>query len=68
MNRKKLRVGDSVTLPAPFSEITGQVIRVHGTGQDALVTVGYPLEQGSSETLTKIFVSSQLQPAALAVA
>ena len=69
MSRKKMiRVGAWVTLPAPFAEITGQVIRVHGEGADALVTVEYPLDEGSSETLTAGFVASQLTPAALAVA
>lgn len=65
---KQIRVGDQVNLPAPFSEITGQVTRVHGTGPRALVTVEYPLDAGSSETLTAGFVASQLTPATSAVA
>lgn len=65
---KKFRVGEWVTLPAPFSELTGRVIRVHGTGPNALVTVEYPLEEGTGETLTKGFLASQLRHASSAVA
>lgn len=65
---KQFRVGDWVTLPVPFSELTGRVLRVHGTGDHALVTVEYPLEEGLSETLTKGFRAAQLSFAPLAVA
>lgn len=64
---KNFRVGEWVTLPVPFSELTGRVIRVYSTGPNAIVTVEYPLEEGTRETLTKGFLASQLRRAPLVV-
>ena len=58
-----LRMGDRVVLPPPFETIVGRVIRIFGEGDDATVMVEYPLEEGSSETLTKGYRAARLTPA-----
>ena len=63
----QFRVGDWVTLPVPFSALTGRVLGVHGSGENALITVEYPLDEGLSETLTKGFLSRQLSFASLEI-
>lgn len=54
-------VNDHVRLPSPSSDVIGRVIRVQGQGPEALVLVEYPLDEDSSETLTKGFYARQLQ-------
>lgn len=49
---KEPRIGEKVSLPEPFSDVVGRVIRVYGTGTEAVVTVEYTLDDSSTETLT----------------
>lgn len=56
-------VNDRVRLPSPSSDVIARVISVYGTGPEALVTVEYPLDEDSNETLTKGFHARQLRAA-----
>ena len=60
---KEPKIGERVSLPTPFSDIVGRVIRVYGKGKEALVTVEYRLDEGSTEVVTKGFLARQLHRA-----
>jgi hypothetical protein len=64
----KFSVGDSVRLPKPFSDVVGRVVAVRGSGAQALITVEYPVDEGSSEMLVKVFRPGRLTHVMPAVA
>lgn len=59
-DKDAFQVGESVMLPAPFSGIRGRVIRVYGSGPEAMITVAYPPED-TEERVTKGFFARQLR-------
>jgi hypothetical protein len=63
---EQFRVGELVSLPAPFDDVVGQVIRVFDTGTTIFVTVRYVLDGTDGEELTKGFLPEQLKHAAAA--